>query len=242
MRMVTQTGGREMEERIDWYRKDVEEVLARLESQGEGLTAAEAQRRLSEFGYNKLIEKKKKGALAMFLGQFTDFMILILLAAAVVSAFLGEGIDSLAIILIVILNAILGFSQEYRAEKAMEALKAMSAPEALLLREGQTVKIPAPEIVPGDVVLLEAGNIIPADLRIIESVRIKADEASLTGESIPVEKTAKTLHDKHLPLGDRKNMAFMGTAVTYGRGKGIAVETGMKTEFGRIASMLQEEK
>ena len=178
----------------------------------------------------------------MFLDQFKDFMIMVLIAAAAVSGIIGELIDTIAIVVIVILNAIIGFVQEYRAEKAMKALKEMAAPVALTLRDGDRVSITASELVPGDVVLLEAGKIVPADIRLTESAQLKIEEAALTGESIPVEKSVNPLHEESIPLGDRKNLAYKGTIVSYGRGMGMVVATGMKTELGRIATLLQEEE
>ena len=178
----------------------------------------------------------------MFIDQFRDFMILVLIAAAVISGFIGEASDTIAIVVIVVLNAIIGFVQEYRAEKAMEALKKMAAPYATVLRDRRPVNLPARELVPGDKVLLEAGRIVPADIRLTEAIQLKIEEAALTGESVPVEKHTETIQDRDIPLGDRKNMAYKGTIVTYGRGEGIVVATGMSTEIGRIATMLQEEE
>lgn len=232
-----------MEEiRTDWYRKEIEEVFDILETSPSGISSAEAKRRVSVYGLNRIEEKKKKSPFLLFLGQFSDFMILILIIAAIISAFLGEGMDSIAILLIVFLNAVIGFVQEYKAEKAMEKLREMAEPEGIVIRDSEIKRVPIEEIVPGDLVLVEAGNVVPADIRLLEAYQLKVNEASLTGESVPVEKITKVLHEKHLPLGDRKNLLFKGTAVTMGRGKGIVVETGMRTELGRIATMLQEAK
>lgn len=178
----------------------------------------------------------------MLLDQFKDFMIIVLIVAAIIAGIAGKPTDAIAIIAIVILNAIIGFIQEYRAEEAMAALKKMAAPVSTVLRDGMPANIKASEIVPGDVVLLEAGQIIPADMRLLETVNLKVEEAALTGESVPVEKRTDRLHDAHLPIGDRKNMAYQGTIVTYGRGSGAVVATGMETEIGKIATLLQEEK
>ena len=227
---------------MSWHLKDISTVIEELGCSIQGLSLTEAEKRLQKYGPNELKEKKKKTPFIMFLDQFKDFMILVLIAAAIVSGIIGEPSDTIAIIVIVVLNAVIGFVQEYRAEKAMAALKSMAAPSATVLRDGSPVNIPASQLVPGDIVLLEAGNIVPADLRLIESVQLKIEEAALTGESVPVEKHTKPLHDEHLPIGDRKNMAYKGTFVTYGRGKGIVVATGMDTELGRIATMLQEEE
>ncbi|MGB9613095.1 MAG: cation-translocating P-type ATPase, partial [Candidatus Margulisiibacteriota bacterium] len=226
-----------------WHIKNIREVERELETNlTSGLSSEEAARRLLKFGPNKLKEIKKRTALAMFLDQFKDFMILVLLAAAIISGFIGEPVDTIAIIVIVILNAVIGFIQEYRAEKAIAALKEMTAPTATVIREGSSKNIPASELVPGDVVVLEAGKIVPADLRVTESAQLKINEASLTGESVPVEKHIQPLVEPMLPLGDRKNMAYKGTIVTYGRGTGIVVVTGMDTELGRVATLLQEEE
>ena len=178
----------------------------------------------------------------MVLDQFTDFMIIALIIAAVIAGAVGKPTDALAILGIVILNADIGFIQECRAEEAMAALKRMAAPVATVLRDNAPTQIKAAEIVPGDVALLETGQVVPTDLRMVETVNMQVDEAALTGESVPVEKHAKRLHDAHLPLGDRKNMVYLGTMVTYGRGSRIVVSTGMDTEMGRIATLLQEEE
>ncbi|MDP2156564.1 MAG: cation-translocating P-type ATPase, partial [Nitrospirota bacterium] len=207
-----------------------------------GLSAAEAVKRLAEYGPNELTEKKKKTPFMMILDQFKDFMIMVLIAAAVIAGIVGKPTDAAAIIAIVILNAIIGFIQEYRAEEAMAALKKMAAPSSTVLRDGLPATVAASEIVPGDIILLEAGQIVPADLRLSESANLKIEEAALTGESVPVEKHIALLHDEHLPIGDRKNMTYQGTIVTYGRGTGVVTATGMGTEMGKIATMLQEEK
>jgi len=225
-----------------WHQKTVEDVLGELNSSLMGVSSDEAERRLEEYGPNELKEKAKKTIFMMFLDQFKDFMILILIAAAIISGIIGDPVDTIAIIVIVLLNAVIGFVQEYRAEKALAALKKMAAHTALVLRSGEHMNIPASELVPGDIVLLEAGKVVPADMRLTETARLKAEEAALTGESLPVEKNTKVLHDEHLPMGDRKNMAYKGTAVSYGRGAGIVVATGMDTELGKIATMLQEEE
>ncbi|MDD5153998.1 MAG: HAD-IC family P-type ATPase, partial [Desulfovibrionales bacterium] len=225
-----------------WHQKKTGEVIEDLGSSLKGLSPDEAEKRLREYGPNELKEKKKKTPFMMLLDQFKDFMILVLMAAAVISGIIGEPSDTIAIVVIVILNAILGFTQEYRAEKAMAALKKMAAPTATVIRNGTPENIPASRLVPGDVVLLEAGKVVPADLRLTEAAQLKVDEAALTGESVPVEKHTKALHDELLPIGDRKNMAYKGTFVTYGRGVGIIAATGMDTELGKIATMLQEEE
>ncbi|MBI3779450.1 MAG: HAD-IC family P-type ATPase, partial [candidate division NC10 bacterium] len=223
-----------------WHQMSGEMVLEALRTSRRGLAAEAVRGRLSEYGLNVLAEGKRRSPLGMFFDQFTDFMILVLLAAAVVSGVIGEAKDAVAIVAIVVLNAVIGFVQEYRAERAMEALKAMAAPTALVLREGETIVVPAEEVVPGDIVLLEVGAIVPADLRLLEVAQLRVEEAALTGESVPAEKTTETLRDETLPIGDRKNMAYKGTVVTYGRGSGVVVATAMETEFGKIAALLQK--
>jgi Ca2+-transporting ATPase len=227
---------------MDWHQKELKAVLAELDVPIDGLRSEEAGKRLVKYGRNELVEKRKRSLPAKFLDQFRDFMILVLIAAAVVSGFVGELADTIAILVIVLLNAVIGFVQEYRAEKAMEALKQMAAPVALVFRDGRVTTIPGSEIVPGDLVLLEAGGIVPADMRLTEAAVLKIEEAALTGESVPVEKHTRVLHEALLPLGDRSNMVFKGTVVTYGRGSGIVIGTGMETELGKIATMLQAEE
>jgi Ca2+-transporting ATPase len=227
---------------MTWHQKDIENIIDELHSSPHGLSGDEARKRLEKYGLNVLKEKKKKTPFMMFLDQFRDFMILVLIAAAIVSGIVGELTDTIAIVVIVVLNAVIGFVQEYRAEKAIAALKKMAAPTATVLRNGVIENIPASRIVPGDFVILEAGKIVPADMRLIEVAQLKVEEAALTGESIPVEKHTKVISDEMIPLGDRKNMTYKGTIVSYGRGTGIIVATGMETELGKIATMLQEEE
>jgi len=223
-----------------WHQKDITSVFEKLHTSIHGLSSEKAQKLLEQYGPNELTEKKKKSPFMMFLDQFRDFMILVLIAAAIISGIIGEPSDTIAIIVILILNAVIGFIQEYRAEKAMAALKKMAAPSATVIRNGMPKTISASQLVPGDVVMLEAGKIVPADMRLVEAAQLKVEEASLTGESVPVEKHIKALLDEHLPIGDRKNIAYKGTFVTYGRGSGVVVATGMNTELGKIAAMLQE--
>ncbi len=225
-----------------WHTQDTGEVLKTLASSKDGLTSSEAALKLAEFGPNTLKEGKKRTKLQMLAGQFKDFMILVLIAAAVVSGIVGDLKDTVVIVIIIILNAIIGFIQEYRAEKAIAALKSMAAPKAFVKRDGVTMAVASSDIVPGDIVILEAGCFVPADLRIIESANLKIDESALTGESVPIEKTTAILDEKDLPIGDWRNMAFKGTIVPYGRGVGVVVATGMETELGKIARMLTEEK
>jgi Ca2+-transporting ATPase len=225
-----------------WHQKSIDDILNELRTSPQGLSTEEAAKRLKEYGPNELKEIKKKTPFMMFLDQFRDFMILVLIAAAIISGIIGELSDTIAIVVIVILNAVIGFIQEYRAEKAMAALKEMAAPTATVIRDGKTADIPAFELVPSDIVTLEAGKIVPADIRLFEIAQLKIGEAALTGESVPVEKNVKILHDEMIPLGERKNMSYKGTTVSYGRGIGIVIATGMETELGKIATMLQEEE
>jgi Ca2+-transporting ATPase len=224
----------------DWHRLEAREAAARLGTALEsGLAGDEAARRLARHGANELAEGERRSPWLMLLGQFTDFMILVLLAAAVVAGLLGEAADSLAIVVIVVLNAVIGFAQEYRAERTMAALRKLGAPRARVLREGRACDIAARDLVPGDLVLLEAGNVVPADLRLVEAARLKVQEAALTGESVPVDKQVRSVEGAEAALGDRTNMAYKGTVVTYGRGRGVVTATGMATELGRIATLIQ---
>ncbi|MCB0547507.1 MAG: cation-translocating P-type ATPase [Phaeodactylibacter sp.] len=227
---------------MNWHLISGEEALELAGSRPGGLTASESEERLAHYGPNRLAGKKKKPAWLMFLGQFKDVMILILIAAAIVSGVVGDLKDTAVILIIVVLNAVVGFVQEYRAEKAIEALKKMSALSATVLRNGAPVHIDAAHLAPGDIVLLEAGNMIPADIRLLETHSLQIEEASLTGESVAVEKQAGELQNGELPLGDRTNMAYKSTMATYGRASGVVVATGMQTEIGRIARMLQEDE
>ncbi|MBA4416533.1 MAG: calcium-translocating P-type ATPase, PMCA-type [Syntrophus sp. (in: bacteria)] len=223
------------------HQENIEDIFKRLNTGKEGLTAGEAEKRLQQYGPNELQAKKKKTPAMMLLDQFKDFMIIILIAAAVIAGIIGEMTDTLVIIAIVIANAVIGFIQEYRAERAMEALKKMASSAATVIREGTPKKISSSEIVLGDLVAIEAGVIVPADMRLVEAFQVRAEEAALTGESVPVEKMEKALQDPALSIGDRKNMLYKGTIIVNGRGLGIVVGTGMATELGKIASMLQDE-
>ncbi len=226
----------------NFYSKKVEEVLAELKTSLSGLSSQEAQKRLSEYGFNELQEKKEETLLQMFIDQFKDFMIVILIIAALVSAFVGEYTDAIVIVAIVVLNALLGVIQENRANKALKALKKMTKPNAKVIRDGKVQVVPTRELIPGDIVVLEAGDFVPADGRLIEVANLKINEASLTGESVPVEKRIDPIESEDVSIGDRINMVFTGTTVVYGRGKMVVVNTGMKTEMGNIASMMEEEK
>jgi P-type Ca2+ transporter type 2C len=225
---------------MNWHLTDIKEVLEVTGSSTEGLTTTEAEKRLVTYGPNEIAAAKKKSPFVLFLHQFKDFMILVLVAAAIISGLLGDVTDTIVIISIVILNAIVGFIQEYRAEKAMEALKKMTVANMKVTRNNSVMTVSSAALVPGDIILLEAGNVVPADIRLFETVQLKVNEASLTGESQAIEKQTHKLTAPDLSPGDRINIAFKGTYVTYGRGKGIVVATAMETELGKIAKMLQE--
>ncbi len=224
-----------------WHTLSGGETARRLETNSQsGLSRVEATQRLARYGPNALQEKRARSPWRMLLDQFTDFMIVVLIVAAVISGIVGDLGDTIAIVVIVILNALIGFIQEYRAERAMAALKRMAEASAHVLRDGQSETINASALVPGDVVLLEAGNVVPADLRIIESARLKIDESALTGESVAVEKQTQALDIADAPLGDKLCLAYKGTIATYGRARGLVVATGMNSELGKIATLLDE--
>ncbi|MBI5930873.1 MAG: cation-translocating P-type ATPase [Chloroflexi bacterium] len=223
-----------------WHTMPPHEVLSQLQTDPEnGLAKSEVTQRLAQYGPNELVEAERPGFWRQLLNQFNNFVIYILLFAAVVSFVLGDEIEAIAIMAIVILNATLGVVQEGRAEQALSALKKLAAPNAKVIREGHTESISASELVPGDMVLLEAGDYIPADLRLVTTINLSIEEASLTGESVPVSKKAEQMASESDVIGDRLNMAYMGTIATYGRGKGVVTGTGMKTEIGKIADALQ---
>ncbi len=222
-----------------WHTLPVQAAFGELGSTPGGLDSAEAARRLAEHGPNELQAAHRISPLTLLVEQFKNILIVILLIATALSAFLGHGVEAVAIAVIVLFAVFLGFVQEYRAERAIEALRRMAAPTATVLRDGGEVELPARDLVPGDVVRLTAGDKIPADVRLIEAVNLQVEEAALTGESVPVEKHTAPLANAGLPVGDRKNLAYAGTAATYGRGRGLVVATGMRTEFGKIAQMLQ---
>lgn len=224
-----------------WYALNQQEVVEQFKTDGKrGLSDKEVKERASRFGPNELARAPKAPPWQLFVNQFRDFMVLVLLAATAISGFLGEYADAVTIMIIVVVNAILGFIQEYRAERSMEALKQLTAPEARVIRGGQERKIPAVELVPGDIVLLEEGDRVPADLRLLRTVNLEIEESALTGESVPVKKQEEALADKDMALGDTRNMVYLGTVVTRGRGRGLVVHTGMATEMGQIAGMIQE--
>jgi len=221
-----------------WHAMETKEVLNALNAKETGLSQEEVQKRLQEFGPNELKKEKGISPIRLFIEQFADILIVILLIATGLSIYLGEMTDAVVIIAIVLACAILGFVEEYRSEKALEALKKMTAPTAMVLRDGKEVKVQTSEIVPGDIVLLYTGDKVPADARLIETINLKADEAPLTGESTPVNKDVDSLPEA-TPLTDKRNTVFTGTVVVYGRGKAVVTSTGMNTEFGKIAKMVQ---
>ncbi|EJT6164609.1 calcium-transporting P-type ATPase, PMR1-type [Clostridium perfringens] len=226
-----------------WYKKSKNEILHELDvDEKNGLSSTEALRRLEKYGKNKLETKKKKTLFKQFLSQLKDVMIYILIIAAIISAFLGEISDALIILLVIIINAVIGVIQESKAEKALDALKELSTPKALVKRDGSLKEILSEDIVPGDIVIIDAGRYIPGDLRLIDTANLKIEESAFTGESVPSEKDASFLPDKEIPIGDQNNMAFMSTLATYGRGVGVVVGTGMNTEIGKIAKMIEQEE
>ena len=223
-----------------WHRLNIEDVLTQLGTDADrGLSAAEASRRMAKHGLNELEAAHRVSPWMILGGQLKNVLILILLVAIGLSAFLGHGIEAIAIAVIVVFAVLLGFLQEYRAERAIDALRRMAAPTATALRDGEELHIPSRELVPGDIVVLHTGDKIPADGRLIEAVNLQVEEAALTGESVPVEKHTAALGARDLPVGDRKNMVYAGTAITYGRGRAAVVATAMDTEFGKIARLLQ---
>jgi len=229
------------------YQMSNEELFKTLNSTNLGLTSNEAAQRLLTNGKNKLAEGKKRSLFMKFLDQFKDFMVIVLIVAAIISftiAFIArkpeETIEGFLILAIVIINAALGVFQEAKAEKALESIKKMSSPHATVLRDGKETIIDAEDVVVGDIVLLTAGDYIPADVRILQSINLKTDESALTGEPIPIEKTSEAILKNDVPLGDRTNLGFMSTVVTYGRGQALVTSVGMNTEIGKIATLLSE--
>jgi Ca2+-transporting ATPase len=234
------TSPTENQAQISWHALTPEQIIRQLATPPEtGLTSEEAARRSEEYGPNQLAEIPGVTFWQMLLDQFNNFVVIMLIVAAVVSAILGDWIESAAIMTIVILNATLGVIQEQRAEQALAALKKLAAPDAKVIRDGERKSMPSAQLVPGDIVLLEAGNYVPADIRLLEAANLRVEEAALTGESVPVQKDANIHLNADIPLGDRKNTTFMGTLVSYGRGRGVVVSTGMRTQIGLIAEMLQ---
>lgn len=221
-----------------WHTLTSEQIYGALDSGRDGLTSSEADRRLVEHGYNEIEMGRRVSAIAVFFAQFKSVLILILLVTIGISAYLDHMVEAVVIGVIVLLTVFLGFIQEYRAERAMEALQRIAAPTALVLRDGSFAEMPAHRLVPGDIVRLQTGNQVPADIRLTEAVNLQINEATLTGESAPVEKQIEAFADPGLSIGDRLNLAYAGTTISYGRGTGIVVATGMGTEFGRIVQLL----
>ena len=226
-----------------WFSKTQKEVLEELNvNPAVGLTSEEAEARLKKYGQNKLKGKPKKSLISLFFAQLKDMLIYVLLSAAVITVVIGEYVDAIIILLVVILNAVIGVVQEYKAEKAIEALQKMTTPKSLVRRDGEIKEISSEQIVPGDIVVIDAGRFIPADLRLIESANLQIEESALTGESVPTDKDANAIYsDPKTPVGDQSNMAFMSTLATYGRGEGVVVGTAMDTEIGKIAKILDED-
>jgi Ca2+-transporting ATPase len=225
-----------------WHALTIEDSLNELQvKENEGLTQQEAQGRLAKYGPNELKKEKGKSPIKLFLSQFTDVLMIILLIATGLSLAVGETVDAIIILIIVFASAGLGFTQEYRSEKAVEALKKMTSPNALVIRDGKETKIPASQLVPGDIMLLYTGDKIPADARLIEAHNLKVEEAALTGESTAVDKSTSTISE-NAQLNDRHNMIYTGTIIAYGRAKALVTNTGMTTEFGKIAQMVQTTK
>ncbi|MEB3101249.1 calcium-translocating P-type ATPase, SERCA-type [Ferviditalea candida] len=222
------------------YQLSTKEILSAYQLQPtKGLSDKEARDRLEQYGRNELSEGKKISPLTLFLNQFKDFMVLVLVGATLISGMLGEYLDAITIVMIILMNGILGFAQEFRAERSLRALKALSAPVAKVIRNSAVMQIPAIELVPGDLVLLDNGDRIPADIRFIETNNLYVEESALTGESVPVGKHSKVIDEEDVPLGDQKNMGFMGTMVTRGTAQGVVIRTGMDTEMGKIADLIQ---
>src|SRR5512132_3069219 len=223
-----------------WHSQSAEELLAQLGSSATGLSAQEAAQRLATKGPNKLKEGERISPLQIFLGQFKSLIIWILIVAGVVSGLLGEVVDCIAILAIVVLNAAIGFYQEFNAERSIAALKKMTAPRAKVRRDGRVTSTPASGMVAGDIIELEAGDLVAADARLLEAASLKCIESALTGESEAVTKQAVTLEQDDAPLADRENMLFLGTSVAAGTGQSVGVATGMNTELGRIAGLMEE--
>lgn len=226
-----------------WFSKSQNEILKELDvASSTGLSTEEAQLRLTKYGPNKLKGKPKKSLFALFIAQLQNMLIYVLLGAALITLLIGEHVDAIIILLVVLLNSAIGVIQEHKAEMAVEALQKMTTPKALVRRDGEIKEINSEELVPGDIVILDAGRLVPADIRLLESANLQIEESALTGESVPSDKNADDIHENHqTPLGDQSNMAFMSTITTYGRGEGVVVATAMGTEMGKIAKILDED-
>ncbi|HPU24452.1 MAG TPA: HAD-IC family P-type ATPase, partial [Candidatus Kapabacteria bacterium] len=229
-----------MTQENNYYKLSIDETLKALGTNINGLTEEDVKSRLEKFGANELREKEKEPAWKLLLSQFNNFLIYILILSAIISMLLGKAVEPIAIIVIVVLAGITGFVQEFQAGKAIESLRKMASPSAKVRRNGKIIEIPAKELVPGDIILLSAGDKAPADARIINANLLRVEEAALTGESVPVSKHSNPISGDNIPLGDRKNMLYMGTAIVQGRAEAVVVYTGMQTEFGKIATLLDE--
>ena len=223
----------------EFFRKTSGEVLKELNSTDKGLTTEEVNKRLEQYGYNELAEGKRKTTLQVFIEQFKDFLVIILIVAALISAFLGKLESTIVIVVVVLLNAILGTVQHRKAEQSLNSLKALSSPTAKVLRNGEKVEIPSREVVVGDILFLDAGDFVSADGRILENHSLQINESSLTGESLSVLKEVDPIDQEDVPIGDKKNMVFSGSFATYGRGVVVVTNTGMSTEIGKIANLLE---
>ena len=225
----------------NYYAMTKNEVIAELSIKEQGLTSQEALQRLEKYGENTLPEKKKRSKVEIFLEQFKNYLIFILLIAAIIEIFMGKYTEAIAIFVVLLINATLGYTQEYKAQTSIEALRRISSPKAKVLRDGVRTQIDTVKIVPGDIISLETGDKVPADARLIENVNLQVQESSLTGESIPVEKTIEALA-QDLQIGERRNMLFQGTIIVNGRGSAVVTATGINTEIGRIAELIQSEE
>lgn len=225
---------------MEWYRFASNQVLEELNSSQRGLSQSEAEKRQVQYGKNRIQEKKKKNWFQVFLGQFQDLLVWILIAAAIVSAMTDNGESSVVIGAVLLLNAVLGTIEHQKAEKSLEGLRALSAPEARVIRDGKRVKVAAEDIVPGDIFMLEAGDLVAADGRLLEAAELRVNESSLTGEAAEVEKEIRLIKESNVPLAARSNMVFSGSLVTGGRGLAVVTEVGMNTEIGRIAGLMNE--
>ena len=226
----------------DFFKKTSREVLKALDVSETGLTTDDVQKRRDQYGYNELEEGKRKSGVEVFLEQFKDFLVIILIVAALISAFLGEIENTIVIMIVVILNAILGTVQHLKAEQSLNSLKALASPNAKVLRNGMKEEVPSREIVVGDILYLDAGDFVSADGRMLENYSLQIDESSLTGESLSVLKDLQPINEDEVSIGDKKNMVFSGSFVTYGRGVVVVTNTGMETEIGKIANLLESAK
>ena len=229
-----------MEKNNQMFRHDAKEIMEQFQVGRDGLSTAQVEQQRRTYGDNVLAEEQKKSVIQVFLEQFKDLLVIILMITAVISAVTGNAESTLVILAVIVLNAVLGTWQHFKAEKSLESLKAMSAPNAKVMRNGVKVEVPASEIVPGDILLLEAGDLVAADGRIIDNFSLQVNESSLTGESEGVNKIAEIIDAENVALGDQKNMVFSGSLVTYGRANVVVTSTGMNTEIGKIAALMNQ--